>query len=313
MRRGTPNLAFTQPAEPSSPPETPTSPSFSFGKSTRSNRRNGVYNFPRPFTAAKEDINAVGKGPHFKYNPSMRPEDISPRSSSPSSESSGSPPRSLSSETEIPGIIPQPHSVKYSRVVSEGNFIIEEVRDSDVHLESDDALSVVQPDHYEDAESDNPRDRHPDSTSRDLDTRILADDLERLDCNNHSDEREAWVKAERKKRRSKRLSSGSIHKRTLSQSIGSDTDEEDLQQVDANEAGSSARRLRRKTGDRASLIFDDPPQMIVELDEPESGDDVARMQVAEPDVDVDVEELGLHSLPYYYMDTDSMEVDSDSD
>lgn len=311
MRRGTPNLAFTQPAEPSSPPETPTSPSFTFGKPTRSNRRNGVYNFPRPFTGAREDINPIGKGPHFKYNPSMRPEDISPRSSSPSSDSSGSPPRSLSSEPEIPDTVPQTYSVKYSRVVTEGNFTIEELQDSDAHFESDDALSVVQPDQYEDAESDCAR--YPVPTTNDLDARILAAGLEKLDCNNHSDEREAWIKEERKKRRSKRLSSGSIHKRTLSQSIGSDTDEEDLRQVDANEAGSSARRLRRKTGERGSLIFDDPPQMIAELDEPESGDDVARMQVAEPDVDVDVEELGLHLLPYYCMDTDSMEIDSESD
>jgi hypothetical protein len=198
--------------------------------------------------------------------------------------------------------------------VAEGNFTIEELRDSDVHLESDDALSVVQPDHYEDADSDSARDRYSFPTASDLDARVLADDLEKLDCNHHSDKREAWVRAERKNRRIKRMSSGSIHKRTLSQSIGSDTDEEDLQQIDANEAGSSARRLRRKTlGDRASLIFDDPPSMIVELDEPESGDEVARMQVAEPDVDVDVEELGLHSLPYYYMDTDSMEVDSESE
>jgi hypothetical protein len=142
---------------------------------------------------------------------------------------------------------------------------------------------------------------------------MLADGLEKLDCNNHSDEREAWVKQERKKRRNKRLSAGSHHKRTLSQSIGSDTDDEDLQQFDANEAGSSARRLRRKTGERVSLIFDDPPQMIVELDEPESGDEVARMQVAEPDVDVGVEELGLHSLPYYDTDAYSMEVDSESE
>jgi hypothetical protein len=188
-----------------------------------------------------------------------------------------------------------------------------ELRESDVHLKSYDALSIVRPDDYEDADSDNARDRYP--TANDLDARVLADDLEKLDCNYHSDEREAWVKADRKMRRNKRMSSGSIHKRTLSQSIGSDTDEEDLQQVDANEAGSSARRLRRKTGDRASLIFDDPPSMIVELDEPESGDEVARMQVAEPDVDVDVEELGLHSLPYYHMDmdTDSMEVDSESE
>jgi len=207
---------------------------------------------------------------------------------------------------------PETSPIRY-RVRSEGNFTIEELRDSDVHVDSDDALSVVHPDHYEDAESDCAMDRHSNLTASDLDARMLADGLEKLDCNNHSDEREAWIKMERKKRRNKRLSSGSHHKRTLSQSIGSDTDDEDLQQFDANEAGSSARRLRRKTGDRGSLIFDDPPQMIVELDEPESGDEVARMQVAEPDVDVDVEELGLHSLPYYYMDTDSMEVDSESE
>ncbi len=243
----------------------------------------------------------------------MRPEDISPRSSSPSSDSSGSPPRSLSSEPEIPDSVPETSPVRY-RVRSEGNFTIEELRDSDVHFDSDDALSVVHPDYYEDAESDCARDRYPNPTASDLDARILADGLEKLDCNNHSDEREAWVKRDRKQRRFKRLSSGSHHKRTLSQSIGSDTDDEDLQQIDATEAGSSARRLRRKTGDRASLIFDDPPQMI--LEEPESDDELVRMQVAEPDVAVDVEELGLHSLPYYdmdEMDTDSTEVDSESD
>lgn len=315
MRPVTPSLAFQQPTGPSSPPETPTSPTFTFGKPISSNRRGGVYNFSRPLPAGngdihKGDIHTVGKGPHFEYSPSMRPEDISPRSSSPSpsSDSSGSPPRSLSSEPEIPDVVPKRSPVRYSRV-SEGNFTIVELCDGDVHY---DALSVVQPDHYEDADSDSARDRHLTQTANDLDARMLADDLEKLDCNNHSDEREAWVRAERKKRRSKRMSSGSI-KRTLSQSIGSDTDEEDLQQVDANEAGSSARRLRRKTGDRASLTFDDPPSMIVELDEPESGDEVPPVQVAEPDVDVDVEELGLHSLPYYYMDTDSMEVDSESE
>jgi hypothetical protein len=312
MRPLTPNLAFPQPAEPSSPPETPTSPTFTFGRPPRSTRRNGVYNFSRPFPAARGDLHTAGQGQQFKYNPSMRPEDISPRSSSPSSDSSGSPPRSLSSEPEMPDTAPETSPIRY-RIRSEGNFTIEELRDSDVHVESDDALSVVHPDHYEDAESDCARDRQPYPTASDLDAGILADSLEKLDCNNHNDDREAWVKQERKKRRNKRLSSGSHHKRTISQSIGSDTDDEDLQLVDANEAGSSARRLRRKTGDRGSLIFDDPPQMIVELDEPESGDEVARMQVAEPDVDVDVEELGLHSLPYYDTDTYSMEVDSDSE
>jgi hypothetical protein len=258
----------------------------------------------------KEDINAVGQGSQFRYCASLRPEDISPRSSSPSSDFSGSPPRSLSSEQAESIDTPPKFSLRPSRVVSEGNFTIEEMRDSDMQSDSEDDISVVQPDHYEYAESDMSQGLRPVSNTIDSSTRSLADDLEKLDCNNHDEKREAWLQEQRKLRRRKRLSSGSVHKRTLSQSIGSDTDDEDVQQLDANEAGSSARRLRRKTGDRTSLIFDDPPSMIVELDEPESDHDSARMQVAEPDVDVDVEELGLHSLPYYDYASDSMEVDS---
>jgi len=64
------------------------------------------------------------------------------------------------------------------------------------------------------------------------------------------------VKAERERKKWKRRSSGT--KRTLTQSIGSDTDDEDLQPVmleGVNEVGSSARRLRRKVGERTSLIL----------------------------------------------------------
>ncbi len=51
----------------------------------------------------------------------------------------------------------------------------------------------------------------------------------------------------------------------------------------------------------------------MELDEPESDDVMVRTQVAKPEVDVDIEELGLHSNPYYELDTDSMVTDSDSE
>jgi hypothetical protein len=194
------------------------------------------------------------------------------------------------------------------------------MRDSDDEFEAsdDEAISIVLPDDYSDAESlagarSSPSPVIPTS---DLDARLLADDLAQLDCN---DERAMWKQKLRMQKRKNRLSSGSIHKRTLSQSIGSDTDDEDLQPSainDDNEAGYSARRLRRKVGDRGSLIFDDPPQRIIELEEPESGEEDAAMRIGAPDVDADVvavEEVLMHALPYYEEDDSDcmMEVDFD--
>jgi hypothetical protein len=196
------------------------------------------------------------------------------------------------------------------------NFVIEELRESDNDFDSDGDISVVHPDQYEDASSDLGRARTPAPPASEHDERDLADGFKNLDCNNHDEVREAWLQDQRKLRRQKRLSSGSLHKRTISQSIGSDTDEEDLTQLDANDAGSTARRLRRKTGgDRASLLFSDPPQMILEMNEPDSDEEAVPEQVAVPDVEPYVEELGLHSLPYYDMDidSDSMEVDSEDE
>ena len=89
------------------------------------------------------------------------------------------------------------------------------------------------------------------------------------------------------------MSSGSIGKRTISESIGSDSDREDLQQfLDMNDVGSSARRLRRRVGDRWSLQFQDPPPRIDEIEEHEELDG----------------EFLAKELPYYnYI---SMEIDS---
>ena len=102
-----------------------------------------------------------------------------------------------------------------------------------------------------------------------------------------------------------------MQKRSLAQSIGSDTDEEDLLPLLDGQltAGSSARRLRRKVaGERTSLIFDDPPERIEELEEPESCEEVVEL---EPHEAVDVEEDMARELPYYYVQ--DMEVDSDED
>jgi hypothetical protein len=118
-------------------------------------------------------------------------------------------------------------------------------------------------------------------------------------------EREAWLAQKKKEERRRRRSSG-VSKRSHAQSVGSDTDDEDVQPVQfdgVNEIGSSARRLRRKVGDRGSLIFDDPPPRIEELEEPESCEEV--MSVG------DEQDIGLKDLPYWVQE--DMEVDEDDE
>lgn len=260
----------------------------------------------------------------FNYNPPIRAEDLSPRSASPLSSPSTSQPHARSPEpfvTPDTGSFqklptPEAQSRQLWERNSESSFTIHEIHEADVEHDSDDALSVVHPDNYEDALSDVETPSIPEKPliPNDLDTHLLADVLEQLNCDG---ERESWKQKERRQRRKKRMNSGSIHKRTLSQSIGSDTDDEDIQPPlldDVTEPGVSARRLRRKMdGDRTSLIFDDPPQRILELDEPESEIE-GQMNVIPPDVDPDVEEVLMQSLPYYEGDSDSMmELDSDDD
>ncbi len=111
----------------------------------------------------------------------------------------------------------------------------------------------------------------------------------------------------RAERRHRRMTSGSISKRTISESIGSDTDNEDLHaMLDASEVGSSARRLRRRLGDRMSLNFTDPPPpRIDELDEPDSSDNEDDVK----ELICDGETLA-RELPYYTLEYISMEVDS---
>jgi hypothetical protein len=184
---------------------------------------------------------------------------------------------------------------------AESDLTIEEL--SDFGDSDSERLDVVRPSAIEYAESERSRSRS--RNRREIDPRIMRN-LGNLNCtsdNDDSDETDVdeqeygeFLKRWRAEKRRKRMSSGSIGKRTISESIGSDTDREDLKAVlGVDEVGSSARRLRRRVGDRRSLQFQDPPPpRIEELDEPASSDD---------------EILNLaRELPYYeYV---SMEVDS---
>ncbi|QSZ33469.1 hypothetical protein DSL72_005037 [Monilinia vaccinii-corymbosi] len=310
MRPITPNFNFAHSAGPSSPPETPTH--YTFTSATRRQPMKFSHPSPKP-----NGIIPNGLGPHFSYN---RPEDLSPRSTSPSSDSSGSasPPRSESSQRA-----PSPPSSpihRQPRLVDKGNFTLEEITDSDLEDYNYNEELIIRPHQYEDAESDRGH-IAPEPTPAELDPHLLNDlrGLTAHDCTEDFndedqdgsplDEHEAWVRRNREERRRRRRSSATVQKRSLAQSIGSDTDDEDLQpdHLSVNEAGSSARRLRRKTfnhgGDkRASLIFDDPPPRIPELEEPDSCE-----EVIEDDSDLD----DLRELPYYILEQ-SMDIDSSS-
>ena len=302
MRHATPSFNF---AGPSSPPATPTTATL-----TMKNRRHGI-NFSASMSAQLPDeIIPNGNVQTFSYNPFQALDsELSPRSSSPASSVRDSSPevdnphprsRSPSPTPRFAYTPPKPQG--RLRIVSEANFILQEFDEEDYKAFNSDAESIIRPSQYEDADSDRGHSAKGTSPSRDIDQAILHQ-IRDLSCDEA--EREIWQERQREEKRRKRRSSGSVQKRSLAQSIGSDTDDEDLQpvQFDANEAGSSARRLRRKVaGERSSLIFDDPPPRIEELEEPESCEEV---------VDIAGEEQSLRQLPYYeqVMDVDSEEDD----
>ena len=285
MRPTTPNFNFAHQAGPSSPPATPTTTTFSFtGKTSRRQGIASFHNFPPIAPTVQTNggtITPNESGTTFSYN-RFEPLDLSPRSSSPDSshnlsESEDSAPgRSRSSSVEA--ISESRPKLARVKIVKEGNFTVEEFRESDYEGFDSDCESVLRPHQYEDAESEKARSTRASSPRHELDDKVV-NGLRDLDCgtdeNAEEEEREAWLEKQREERRRKRRSSGSVQKRSLAQSIGSDTDDEDLQPVvfdGANEAGSSARRLRRKVGgERTSLIFDDPPVgRIEEVEEPDS-------------------------------------------
>lgn len=308
MRPTTPNLKIPRSVGPSSPPQTPTTTSPVLGP------RNGSKTWAMPPTnphlhpmAPVFTARTVGKGPNFSHIRPGRPDQLSPRSSSASMLSSSSesdddappsPSRSLSPE---PQPAPPPPRARTGRTVVNLALEIEEL--SDFGDSDDERLGVVRPHAIEDAESERSRSR---SRHRPEIYQRIIPGIVNLNCSDDSSdvsdfdeaEHQEFLRRQREAKRRRRMTSGSIGKRTISESIGSDTDREDLMPfLPPDEPGSSARRLRRRIGNRHSLQFQDPPPGIQELDEPESSED-----------EILISEALARELPYYeYV---SMEVDS---
>jgi len=252
----------------------------------------------------------AGKGPNFSHHSRpARPDQLSPRSSNTSLPSSSDededeapprPSRSVSPENPPAPAPPSPPRARAERTVVNPALVIEEL--SDFTDSDDDRPGVIRPVAIEDAESDRSRSRSrypPELYQR------ITSDLGNLNCSDSdfSDlseaEHQEFLRRQREVKRRKRMSSGSIGKRTISESIGSDTDREDLNKpfLPLEEVGSSARRLRRRIGNRHSLQFQDPPPGIQELDEPDSSED-----------EYLISEALARELPYYEYAV--MEIDS---
>ncbi|KAI0202095.1 hypothetical protein F4808DRAFT_78043 [Astrocystis sublimbata] len=301
-------------AKPTSPPETPTKtspapnrPSASRGKlSSRAKSRQ--YKGPGP------NIHPLG-GTKFSYSRDPRAEEISPRSSHSSddeSESSASPPQSPLSD--INGFH-KLHGFQFTTAaaaialhrggaticIDEAGFAVEELSDCSIDSDEEIEVDVVRPYAIEYG-GESARSRSGSYATHELDPALTAgvkhlstfdSDSEELDSD---DEFQMQLRMDRQARRVRRMKSGSISKRTISER-DSDSDREDvLPWVDANDPGPVYRRVRRKGENRTSIHFSGPlPERIEELKEPNSDDEVI----------IDDAELFARELPYFsFMEVD---------
>ncbi|PNP45346.1 hypothetical protein TGAMA5MH_03070 [Trichoderma gamsii] len=180
------------------------------------------------------------------------------------------------------------------------DFTIEDMDPMDSEWEG---LDVVHPTEIESESDAEALPSQPASQQKDLDQDMMQD-LENLNCSNEAsddetepDEDDAESEFRRRQQELKRIRrvsmSSSFGKRTHSEL--SDSDDNDCA-LDVNEAGSSARRFRKRVH-RGSLLFQDPPApRIDELEEPNSSEDeyANEMRLAR--------ELPYHAMG---MDTDS--------
>ncbi|KAF2966231.1 hypothetical protein GQX73_g7340 [Xylaria multiplex] len=300
--------------KPTSPPETPTKTSPVQGRPSASGAKSSHKTKGRQYKGPGPNIVPIG-GNKFSYTRDPRAEEISPRSSHSSddeSESSASPPQSPLSDRygfhRRPGF---PFTAAVATIaaisggttirIDEADFAVEELSDYSLDSDEDIDLDVIRPYDIEYG-GESERSRSGSRAAPELDPALTAgvkhlstfdSDSEELDPD---DEFQMQLKLDRQRRRIRRMKSGSISKRTISER-DSDSDHEDvLPWIDANDTGPVYRRVRRKGENRTSIHFAGPlPERIEELKEPNSDDEVI----------IDDAELFARELPYFsFMEVD---------
>lgn len=145
-------------------------------------------------------------------------------------------------------------------------LIIEELSDFNNDNEGDDRSNTMQPDDIESADSDQSEPRG--ATINDLQNLNITPLSSWSDSDMSDNEHQEAIRQRRayglKKLRS--ITKSSNFKRTMSERNDSDS-EGSQHKLHPDQVGSSARRLRRRIGIRQSLMFEDPPPKIDEMDE----------------------------------------------
>ncbi|EFQ27542.1 hypothetical protein CGRA01v4_04648 [Colletotrichum graminicola] len=172
------------------------------------------------------------------------------------------------------------HPATGTTAASKANFTLEELSDFDPM--DQDRTGTIAPSGFSSPASVRSRSRAPAPKElppgltrkmRDLNCGLSSSEDSDEDLDEDEAAHREFVRMQRELRMRKRRSHGSsIGKRTISER--SDSDHDDWTPLDPDAVGSSARRLRRRVGDRRSFIHlqfqDPPPARIDELEEPES-------------------------------------------
>ncbi|KAI9816559.1 MAG: hypothetical protein M1827_001691 [Pycnora praestabilis] len=306
---GLPIHSLTHPKQPSRPARAGspfmTTPS---NESLRGESTAGCAS-PRIQISHDRDIDSRHGGPHLRYVRARSATGFLSRSlslSSMGSSRSRQDPRVLRSGSRTP------ESEEANRMMGahDEEFTIEELRDSDISYGSD--IEVLHPDQYEDVGSarDKLENFGEDADKVDEQRNNILSGLQMLHCDDDEGPPGPTYEHDRRYRKKKKRWSAGIFKRTHSQSIGSDSDSNDSEILDAQDIGSSARRMRRRVkgpGDRNSSIFDDS-MIVAEIEESKTGD-----KAAAPGVFYDINDRNGESVPLHTAEIsreDPMEMDS---
>ncbi|KAK3063685.1 hypothetical protein LTS18_013558 [Coniosporium uncinatum] len=284
----------------SSPPATPTSPTHLAPSGSQPSpiyKRYATF-FPTTQSPPLDNIEPT-LGHHFRYvrSPSTTEHFSRPSTASGPAESPTS--RESSPEFEIQDVETGPQSSPQFVVAEQADFRIEDYLEDEPGDSSH--LEVVRPDAYEDAESDIGSQRPSEGDMG------FVNRFERLSCGESSRSEGEEEEIRRKRaRRSKRWSG--LIKRSHSKSIEGESESSGTEDLNAHDVGSSARRLRRRIRSpdkRSSLIFDDPPANIVEVEEPDDDNEMGRS------IPPDFATSPLEAMPFYTL-RDPMEIDTGS-
>ncbi|KAK7941526.1 uncharacterized protein PG986_013913 [Apiospora aurea] len=265
MRPHTPNIN-TEMRRPTSPPETPPPGSPAFPRVKAPNGRAS----PSAKGAGQFNPALGGVGSQFPTRGGVRPEAISPQECFRSP--AAAPPASYvpSSETWDPT---EAHLSVTAVEIEETFTLIEQDEDDMESDDGDENNPPLQPDSVEDAESSRSGSacEVPEEMLNGMTNMSCGDESDMSGSDYEEDELIQHLRRMREHRRQRRLTS--VSKRTVSER-GSDSDREDLQPYDLGE-NTTERRVRRKlTNHRLSLISN-PHDIIIELAEPKSDEEMS--------------------------------------